>query len=72
MKAVYIINTIIFFILVSIPLSAMVRFIGCIFSSNLRKRVKSRPILHAIWAIVSVLLIVSAYFAFMQFATLKG
>ncbi len=56
-----IIVIIVFLILLIIPICVLVRFIGCIFSSELRGRVKKHPIIHTIWAIITILLIAGIY-----------
>jgi len=50
-------SIIVLIIVFGIPISALVRFIGCMFSSELRKKVKQHPVLHTIWAVVAVLFI---------------
>lgn len=59
-----IIVIIVFLILLIIPITALVRFIGCIFSSELRRRVKKHPIIHTIWAVITALLIAGIYVPF--------
>ncbi len=48
-------------ILLIVSLSAASRFIGCIFSANSREKIKKQPILHFIWAILSILIILALF-----------
>ena len=45
-------------LLVGIPISALTRLIGCIFSKDIRQRVKRRPIIHILWFIAGFMIVV--------------
>lgn len=52
-----ILTTILVSILLIVSIGAVARFIGCIFSATSREKVKKQPILHFIWAILSIFII---------------